>query len=429
MNNACEEKKKKSEEWGWSVEFEMPPAEQNDRIQSNLKTEIREIIRIDERYLNLGTVSDVNGNLVEAAIFVAKEVENDAVLNGINKLRPFFGFLSIEVDESNTEFASINGVLFNKEITTLVHYPEEKKSTNYIIPSSVTSISDSAFLNCSLLTSVSIPSSVTTIGSYAFHSCNGLTTIYYGGSTNISSSNVFEGCGALTNVCVPPDYNSTTFCGVDVTPDSDICKSFSDMFNHCYEASFTVNGMLIQMKRKNATEWEQQSDGCLEYQCHNESGKLSWSLCNSTDTVSYICVNNKCEENKTAEINERWSVEIEVSSTQPNDVNINELKVSVSQMTGIDEDKLEIGLVSDSNGNIIRVIVYVKDGAQAKELAEAVESIDKDEGCSYGILCRTKALHINKVLEQKSISVISGGYQIISSIYILASLLLLMVMM
>jgi hypothetical protein len=75
---------------------------------------------------------------------------------------------SIEVDEKNTAYSSLDGVLFNKEQTILICYPTQKEGTSYIIPNSVTSIGDVAFQNCSSLTSVTIPNSVTSIGEGAF---------------------------------------------------------------------------------------------------------------------------------------------------------------------------------------------------------------------------------------------------------------------
>lgn len=57
-------------------------------------------------------------------------------------------------------------------------FRKEGSVTSVSIPSSVTTIGDSAFSGCTGLTSLSsIPSSVTTIGKYAFSYCTGLTSL------------------------------------------------------------------------------------------------------------------------------------------------------------------------------------------------------------------------------------------------------------
>ena len=57
-----------------------------------------------------------------------------------------------------------------------------------MIPDSVTSIGNYAFVGCSGLTSVTIPSSVTSIGDYAFYNCSSLKNVFYGGSPEQWSS-------------------------------------------------------------------------------------------------------------------------------------------------------------------------------------------------------------------------------------------------
>ena len=65
--------------------------------------------------------------------------------------------------------------------------------TSVTIPSSVTSIEDDAFWYCTDLTSVTIPSSVTSIGRWAFDSCTGLTHVYcYAGMVPRTKSDAFE---------------------------------------------------------------------------------------------------------------------------------------------------------------------------------------------------------------------------------------------
>ena len=84
---------------------------------------------------------------------------------------------SINVDSNNPNYSSVDGVLFNKEKTTLVAYPGGKQGA-YTIPNSVTSIGYTAFHGCSSLTSVTIPNSVTSIGESAFYGCDKLVDVY-----------------------------------------------------------------------------------------------------------------------------------------------------------------------------------------------------------------------------------------------------------
>ena len=83
---------------------------------------------------------------------------------------------TINVENENAVYMSEDGVLFNKDKTILIRYPG-RKSGEYTIPNSVTTIEASAFEFCENLTSVIIPTSVTTIGNYAFSDCRELTTI------------------------------------------------------------------------------------------------------------------------------------------------------------------------------------------------------------------------------------------------------------
>jgi len=97
----------------------------------------------------------------------------------------------ITVDDGNSFYSSLDGVLFDKSKTTLVKYPEDHSGSSYTITNSVTTIEDSAFAYSDNLTSVTIPNSITSIRPWAFYDCVGLTGIYFRGNAPTAGDNMF----------------------------------------------------------------------------------------------------------------------------------------------------------------------------------------------------------------------------------------------
>ena len=71
-------------------------------------------------------------------------------------------------------------------------------SSRYI----VTSIGETAFMNCFRMTSVTIPNSVTSIGSFAFNNCSSLTSVTIPNSVNSIGSRPFAVCTNLNEIIV-----------------------------------------------------------------------------------------------------------------------------------------------------------------------------------------------------------------------------------
>ena len=110
---------------------------------------------------------------------------------------------NIFVAEGNTGYTSVNGVLFNKNITTLVTYPTGKKGTTYQIPEGVTEISVYSFGGCNNLTGVTIPEGVTVIGGVAFLNCSNLTSVTIPESVTEIGMGAFNSCLSLTSITIP----------------------------------------------------------------------------------------------------------------------------------------------------------------------------------------------------------------------------------
>ncbi len=79
---------------------------------------------------------------------------------------------AVNVNESNQNYASEGGVLFNKDKTALLYYPEHKADTSYQVPSSVEYINAVTFRNSQgfpNLTSITIPGNVRVVSDMAFY--------------------------------------------------------------------------------------------------------------------------------------------------------------------------------------------------------------------------------------------------------------------
>lgn len=105
----------------------------------------------------------------------------------------------IIVDDNNQNYKSIDGVLFNKDATTLISYPVGKAG-DYQIPDSVTEINSENFTWCQRLTSITIPEGITAIGSHAFYRCTSLKSIIIPKSVTQFTDYVFEECDSLTDI-------------------------------------------------------------------------------------------------------------------------------------------------------------------------------------------------------------------------------------
>jgi hypothetical protein len=101
----------------------------------------------------------------------------DNVTNIGDEAFAFCSHLSgITVDAANPAYASVAGVLFDKNRTTLVEFPAGIAG-NYAIPGGILDIGSGAFGGCGSLTGVTIPDTVTGIGYGAFDTCSNLTSI------------------------------------------------------------------------------------------------------------------------------------------------------------------------------------------------------------------------------------------------------------
>ena len=120
------------------------------------------------------------------------------------------GSTSVNVSRENKNYCSVDGGLYDKQKTTIFH-PGKIQNGAFRVPDGVNRIGDSAFFDCTSLTSVIIPKSVTSIGSLAFLGCIRLTNVTIpDGVTSIGDA-AFAGSSTSVNV----SRENKNYCSVD----------------------------------------------------------------------------------------------------------------------------------------------------------------------------------------------------------------------
>jgi hypothetical protein len=133
--------------------------------------------------------------------------------------------VSIHVSQENTHYTSIDGVLFDKDETTLVAYPASKAGMSYTVPNTVTRIGDFAFYYAVSLVDITLPDNLVRIGDSAFEGCFALAGITIPVGVIFIGEFAFYGCTVLVFYCLPDSYaefyatvNNITVISVTLTP-------------------------------------------------------------------------------------------------------------------------------------------------------------------------------------------------------------------
>lgn len=108
------------------------------------------------------------------------------------------GFLA---EESNIKYRVINGILYDKNIGTLISCPKSKKSV--IIPSTVEKIDRNAFQRCEKIINIQLNDGLETIANSAFYGCSMLSEIIIPSSVKEIEADAFGDCINLKHVSLP----------------------------------------------------------------------------------------------------------------------------------------------------------------------------------------------------------------------------------
>ena len=123
------------------------------------------------------------------------------------------GLENIVVAADHPEFASVDGVMFDKQETKLLAFGGGR-SGHYKVPETTTAIGPAAFSLCTNLESVVIPGRVTDIGGHTggvFQGCRSLERIDIPETVTNIGQKSFQDCSSLREISIPPKVTAIPF--------------------------------------------------------------------------------------------------------------------------------------------------------------------------------------------------------------------------
>ena len=140
-------------------------------------------------------------NLSSVIIPASVNAVNPFAFNDCKKLK------AITLTGNNPALTVDGLIVFNKDKTSLIRCFDASLK-EYTVPSSVKSIENSAFYNCTALEKIIIPETVTKLGNSVFYGCIALKTVNISKNVTELAYSVFENCTSLQSIALPEKLES-----------------------------------------------------------------------------------------------------------------------------------------------------------------------------------------------------------------------------
>lgn len=231
----------------------------------------------------------------------------------------------IKVDSSNKHFVSIDGVVYNTDMTNLVQYPSGKKDESYILPQTIThilpyAVSDNlyikdvtfneglekidfnAFSSDASIKHLSFPSTLKHIGYQAFYGCVSVNdTIVIPKSVTMIDGGAFRGSGReykvetgnlnykiLDKCLVTIDETKlVNYPALDTSVNYTVPESIKIIGEYAFGASGNLKEIVIQNKTTHIEK------NAFEYMANLDSLTIPESVVNIGSSVLYQTFNVK----------------------------------------------------------------------------------------------------------------------------------------
>ncbi len=327
------------------------------------------------------TLPDSVTTIGQSAFFCCESIKNIAIGKGLESFTGnTFGrctkLETITVDSENPNFSNDEfGVLFNKDKTTLVQYPEGNSRTAYTIPDSVTTIGVNSFFASENLTEVIIPEGVTTIESSSFGECFNLKTVVIPDSITTMGNQVFKYCRKLEKITIPDGITgigTQTFYNCENLTEIVIPESVTSIDREAFYGCTSLEDVYYKGTR---AQWSEMTVGNSNDPLYDATRHFNYG----EGDFSYIVIS---EEEKTIKIIDYNIIESSMKVTIPKTID-GYTVVEIGDKAFYNLDSLVSVRIPDSVTRIGKEAFYDCDDIKSITIPESVVSIGESafESC------------------------------------------------
>lgn len=154
----------------------------------------------------------------------------------------------LDVDQSNTSFRSIDGVLHTRDGKSLLRYPQGKKDVAYYLEDSVTVICRKAFSCAAVLSSITFAGGLKEIGENAFEYCIGIENLMLPRSVEVIGERAFQYCEKMNSVMLPQGIiriGDCAFQGCELLKTVSIPRSVTEIGNMAFFGCRSLSKVVI----------------------------------------------------------------------------------------------------------------------------------------------------------------------------------------
>lgn len=164
-------------------------------------------------------------------IFISKNITKISLwaISNCQKLK------NISVDSENPSYTSVEGVLYTKDLKTLLVFPA-MNATDYVVPEGVEVIGENAFYKCNKLLSVKLPDSLKKISDRGFQKCESLQKLKLPEGLELIGRDAVSYCPSIKEMIIP--------------------KSVTTLGDFAFFASNGIQVMLPMFQYFSALQWE-----------------------------------------------------------------------------------------------------------------------------------------------------------------------------